>query len=1294
MPWNEMKQLMTAEFCQIEEVQRMEHTVDPNEAVRMAHKLMEQKSQARDARNLEEKKKKWESLQGNARAMVTAPTNGKLLWCERCFARHVGQCMIKCHKYGKVRHKARYCKEKSVVTVKQEEVGEARGRAYDIKDAEPQGFDRSFMDTRFSAMLDIYQIKIRASYEVELADGRVASTNTILNGCTLNLVNHIFEIDLMPIELGTFDIIISMDWLVKHDAVIVCGKKFVCIPYGNEMLIVESDKGVSRLKVISCIKACKYVERGLPPSRQVEFRIDLVAGAAPVAHVPHRLAPSEMKELSVQLQELLEKGFIHPSSSPWGAPLLFVKKKDGSFRIGVHVDPAKIKSIKSWATLTTPTGVRLFLGLDGYYRRFIEGMEDFVVYCDASLKGYGDVLMQREKVIAHYLYGTKCVVFANHESLQYILNKKELNLRQRRWIDLLSDYYYEIWYHPGKANVVADALTQEGKMKMKYVRKENLGRLIKTVFEFHSGGACSFGKRLWLPRFDGLRNLVMHDSHKSKYSIHSGSDKIYQDLKPLYWWPNMKADIAMYVSKCLTCVKVKAEHQKPSGLLQQHEIPVWKWERITMDFVSGLLRKPSGYDTIWVIVDRLTKSAHFMPMKKTNSMEKLMRLYLKDKVCRHGVPVLIISDQDSHFTSRFQRSLQEALEINLDMSTAYHPQTNGQIERTIRTLEDMLRAYAAPYEALYERKCRSPIKNHLLVARSRQKGYADKRLKPLEFKVVDMLLLKISPWKGVVCFRKCGKLSPYYIGPFKILARVGPVAYTLELPKELKGIHSTFHVLNLKKCLAEDDVVVLIDEIQLDDKLYMIEEPVEVMDREVNANALNRPTGFDNPVWGLDPCDHPVKRIFFRCHSGRVLQIVYKMGQSIQTIHMLVKQLNKVYDHFLKAGLGYKNHKRLKKAIAAHPKIYHGEMLHSTNLKIDSPDSEETFEDTKESRLKMRNKMIQLNYGKLNTLYETFVPQQEPSIEQPYFLFPSTSNDCYESKDVTSDLPILKMPKESKLLKMFKKIGCALLRKKFKEDLFTYCIENGIHQDSSKPSNDNTNVVNALQEPFVVKEDPDENSSQNPPQITNHYCYESGDPLEDIFCHQCTCELCGRCAHYGFNCSPKVPELAVYINTLSWDRPTVCYYDDDAEDYAIAVTSSLSTEEPDNSLTIGDEHLDTIPAMESDEFIKFSVESLVPIPSESEGVPDDMYDILHEKLLNTNLLIDNIKPLNDNPTPSSDLMTKSSSTSLNSLLEETNTFDNSFPEFEIFCFDLEEISSGSTATHSDISLPEYEAFYD
>jgi len=197
---------------------------------------------------------------------------------------------------------------------------------------------------------------------------------------------------------------------------------------------------------------------------------------------------------------------------------------------------------------------------------------------------------------------------------------------------------------------------------------------------------------MWVPFYGGIRELIMHESHKSKYSIHPGSDKMYQDLKKLYWWPNMKAEIATYVSKCLTCSKVKVEYQKPSGLLQQPEIPQWKWERITMDFITKLPKTSGGYDAIWVIVDRLTKSAHFIPIRETYSMEQLTRLYVKEIVSRHGAPISIISDRDSRFTSNFWKSLQDSFGTKLEMSTAYHPQTDGQSERTIQMLEDMLRA--------------------------------------------------------------------------------------------------------------------------------------------------------------------------------------------------------------------------------------------------------------------------------------------------------------------------------------------------------------------------------------------------------------------------------------------------------------------------------------------------------------------------------------------------------------------------------------------------------------------------
>nr|GEW01372.1 putative reverse transcriptase domain-containing protein [Tanacetum cinerariifolium] len=556
---------------------------------------------------------------------------------------------------------------------------------------------------------------------------------------------------------------------------------------------------------------------GIPPTRQVEFQINLIPGIAPVAWAPYRLAPSEMKELSDQLKELVDKGFIRPSSSPWGAPVLFVKKKDGSFQMCIdyrelnkltvknryplpRIDDLFIEGFSKIAksmTKLTQKKVKFDWG-DKQEAAFQiikqklcsapilalpKGSEDFVVYCDASIKGLGAVLMQREKVIAygsqklkvheknyithdlelgaavfaleiwrHYLYETKCTMFIDQKSLQHILDQKELNMRQCSWLELLSDYDCKIRYHPGKANVVADALS-------------------------------------WKERIKPLR-----------------------------------------VSKCLTCLRVKAEHQKPSGLLVQPEIPQWKWDNITIDFVTKLLRIQSGNDTIWVVVDRLTKSVHFLPMKETDHMDKLARLYLKEVVTRHEIPVLIICDRDPS-------------------------------ERTIQTLEDMLHACVidfengwerdlplvefsynnsyhasikvAPFEDLYGRKCQSPI-CWAEVGDAQLTG--PELIHETTVKIVQIqqrIQAAQDRQKRVVRFGKQGKLNPRYIRPFKVLAKVGTVAYRLELPEQLSRVHRMFYVSNLKKCLSDEPLEISLDEVHIDDKLRFVEEPVEFMDHEV-----------------------------------------------------------------------------------------------------------------------------------------------------------------------------------------------------------------------------------------------------------------------------------------------------------------------------------------------------------------------------------------------------------------------------------------------------------------------------
>ncbi|WVZ75873.1 hypothetical protein U9M48_023895 [Paspalum notatum var. saurae] len=668
------------------------------------------------------------------------------------------------------------------------------------------------------------------------------------------------------------------------------------------------------------------------PERDIEFSIELVPGTAPIYKKAYRIAGVELLEVKKQIDELLEKGFIRKSTSPWASPVLLTEKKDGTLRMcvdyrglnavtvknkyplpriedlfdqlkgasvfskidlrsgyhqlrirpsdipkaafishyglyeytvmsfgltnapaffmymmnsvfmeyldkfvfyrsldninkfskcdfwteevkflghvisngGIAVDQSKVSEVQNWKIPEDVKGIRSFLGLAGYYRRFIDGVskiakpmtalleknikfqwtsacqkafEDlkkrlttalvltfpdmhkpFSVYCDASRLGLGCVLMQEGKVIAyasrqlrdheknypthdlvlaavvhalkvwrHYLFGQKCDIYTDHKSLKYIFTQTELNMRQRRWLEFIKDYDLKIHYHPGKANVLADALSRKSQISLLWARElpddlaiefdrlslgfhnntegivsmefeptleqeitkgqlndekiKEIKELIKLDkapgFRVDADGTVWHGDRICVPNIKSIQELIMKEAHETAYSIHPGSEKMYQDLKQKFWWYSMKCEVTKYVALCDVCQRVKAEHQKPTGLLQPLKIPEWKWEEIGMDFMVGLSRTQSGFDSIWVVVDRLTKVAHFIPVKTTYSGAKLAKLYMSRIVCLHEAPKKIVSDRGTQFTSHFWKRLHESMDTRLNFGSAYHPQTDG-----------------------------------------------------------------------------------------------------------------------------------------------------------------------------------------------------------------------------------------------------------------------------------------------------------------------------------------------------------------------------------------------------------------------------------------------------------------------------------------------------------------------------------------------------------------------------------------------------------------------------------------
>ncbi|GJS89668.1 putative reverse transcriptase domain-containing protein [Tanacetum coccineum] len=659
---------------------------------------------------------------------------------------------------------------------------QARGRAFML------GAEEARQDLNIVTGLEPSDLGFR--YEIEIASGQLVEIDKVNKGCKLEIKGHAFNIDLIPFGHGSFDVIIVRIPLPDGKVLRVLGER----PKEKMRFLMGAkvcDKNQEEIVVVRDFPEVFLDDlSGLSPIREIKFRIELTPGATPVAKSPYHLATSELEELSGQPKELQDKGFIRPSLSPWGAPVLFVKKNDSSFRMcidyrelkkltvknhyplpriddlfnqlqgsqffskidlrsgyhqlrvhkddipktafrtryghfeftvmpfgltnapkifidlmnrvcrpyldkfvivfidniliysktqeenvehlrlvleilkkeklyakfskcelwlrevqffghvingnGIHVDPSKIEAVKNWKAPRTPTEVRSFLGLAGYYRRFIENFskiaKSLTILTRKQLKIHEKNYTTHDlelvavvfalKIGRHYLYGTKSVIYMDHKSLQHIFSQKELNMRQHRWIELFSDYDCEIRYHPGKANVVANALSKKEKVKPKRVRAMNmtlqssikdrilaaqkeavdkfagLQKGLDEMIKQRSDGTLYYLDRIWVPLDGEVRTLIMDEADKSKYSIHPGADKMYYDLRDRYCWPGMKKDIAEYVSKCLTCLKVNVEHQRPSGLRQQPEILVRKWERIAMDFVTKLPKTSSGDDII------------------------------------------------------------------------------------------------------------------------------------------------------------------------------------------------------------------------------------------------------------------------------------------------------------------------------------------------------------------------------------------------------------------------------------------------------------------------------------------------------------------------------------------------------------------------------------------------------------------------------------------------------------------------------------------------------------------------
>nr|GEX53626.1 putative reverse transcriptase domain-containing protein [Tanacetum cinerariifolium] len=789
-----------------------------NKVVQMAHTLMEQTIKAIAEREANNKKRKWENFQGgsssgggnsnsNQNNNNCSSNPGQNVKCNKCGMQHYGNCPIKCNKCGKIRHKARECWSKVVATGANAQpivtfygCGEkghikancttrnnpgrsvAHGQAYALRDGDQNlgpnvvtgtfllnnhyarilfdsGFDKSFVNVNFSHLIDIEPVKVDHSYEVKLADGRVVNTNTILRGCALNLVNYLFEIDLIPIELGIFDVIIGMDWLILHDAIIICGKKEVHVPLKKRTLVVkvvENEPTERRLEDVPII--CEFLNvfskdfLGLPPPRQVEFEIELVPGAAPVARAPYRLAPSKMKELAKQLQELSDKGFIRPSSSPWGAPVLFAKKKDGSFRMCIDYRELNELTIKN--RYPFPRINDLF-----------DQLQRSSVYLKIDLRSGYHQLRVQEKGISITAFRTR------YGRYEFQVMSFGLTNAPAVFLGLMNQVCNP--FRDKFVIVFIDDILIYSKNKVEH--EEHL-RIILELLHMEKLYAKFLKCEFWLYFVKFLGHMI--NSHsvyvdpskveaiKIGTALKSPSEvRQFLGLADYYW---RFIEGFSLIIKLLTKLTQKnktyewgEEEEEAFQLLKdkQCSAPILALPKGSEDFViycDALLKGKAN-----VVVDALSRKEREKPLRvrylvltdHKDLMQQILEAQVESlKEGMHGVLVSVIYDRDSLFTSRFWVSPKgpgDSIGLKYRL-----PPRNGWAKKKNYL---NIRRHASGIETIENIV---QIKIQLLTARSRQKSYTDVRRKPMEFEVGDLVMLKVSPWKGVIRF---GKSEPMEI---------------------------------------------------------------------------------------------------------------------------------------------------------------------------------------------------------------------------------------------------------------------------------------------------------------------------------------------------------------------------------------------------------------------------------------------------------------------------------------------------------------------------------------------------